>query len=129
MGAVVPRPKESVGAAAVVVCDPYGGALRPNVNPVLGVVVAGATAPSVGVTVEDAVGVPKLNAGGAAATAGWAGVAVGCCAVGAPNENPVLAAGVAEAPNVNPVLAAVVWGVPNENDIFQIDLLTLRWND
>lgn len=85
-----------------------------------GTVVAGATAPSDGVTVEIAVGVPKLKAGAADAGAGWGIAAAGCCGFDAPNENPVLGAGVDEAPNAKPVLAVVVWGVPNENDIFKL---------
>lgn len=60
---VAPRPKPN-DDAAVVVCAPYGGALVPNVNPLV-VIVAVAGAPSsVGVAIV--VGVPKPKPGAGA---------------------------------------------------------------
>lgn len=105
-------------APELAVCAPYGGALAPNVIPVVVAagtgtaaatgaetpsvpsvgVVPSAGVPSVGFTV--AVGVPKPNVG------------AGC-------EAATAADCVFEAPNAKPVFAVVVCGVPNENpDIF-----------
>lgn len=106
---------------------PYGGALVPNVSPVVvaavavgaaavaaprvgvpndpnvGVAPSCGVAPSVGVAAAAATGVPKPNVGAAAAACGTAA-----------------AAAVFKAPNVG----AVVCGVPNENpDIFYTAIL------
>lgn len=96
--AVVPKPNESVGADDVVVCAPYGGALRPNVSPLAVVAVVAAEA---GAAPIDAGAVlPKPND------------AAGCCCCVA------AVCCVFETPNAKPVLAGVVCGAPNEKDIF-----------
>lgn len=87
----MPNPNVSDGAADVVVCAPYGGALIPNVNPLAVVAAAGSAA-----------------AGTAASEANGA---TGCCCVGA-------VCCVFETPNAKPVLAVVVCGAPNVKDIF-----------
>lgn len=58
--AAVPSPNVSDGAADVGNCDPYGGALIPNVNPLAVVAVAGSATAGIG-PIADGVAVPNVN--------------------------------------------------------------------
>lgn len=93
----MPKPNVSDGADDVVVCEPYGGALIPNVNPLAVVAAVGRAVGAVAID-DGAATAPKVNG------------ATDCC-VGA-------VCCVFEAPNPKPVFAVVVCGAPNVNDIF-----------